>query len=517
MSKAALLAKKFCSFLTIVLLIGSIFSALSFSFFGIDKRSMWHDEAYSVYLASHDFRNIIQGVKNAACPPLYIFLLAVWIRMFGIGEFAVRGFSTIFYIFSLPAIYMLGKTFYDKKTGLLCSFLYMLSPMAICHAQNARMYSLLGLLAILSTLFFLQIFLAKRKERRYLLFYVLTNIAGTFTHYWFPFVILAQIISYLSLLYSKETFKRFLAAIAISTIPFLVLWTPILLFQLTSGCVFGVPKAKIMQLRNIIFWFYPKKALLVIAVSLSLSAFKVEGLRMRFSNISKIKKFAVQKQNLVFLISLCVILLVPFIISQVIPCYLPRYGVTGLFAFIMLIGAFLGKFGKKFITLLCCCILLAMSLTFFFMHRNRPRKYSDELTAEYLIRHAGYNDIIVFNDIGSLTFDYYLRLMKPDKTFIQIFFPLETVAHPGWVDRRRMSDKDYIRQLESQAGSIVAYINGMLTKNAKTRIWVFSYVETEINKILKNKFDTHFSLEEEKDLKGSFYESIFVYQKRDRR
>src|SRR3990172_2024512 len=91
------------------------------AFWGIDRRSIWLDEAYSVLVASQKFDGIIASLKNDTGPPLYYFILSVWIQIFGIGEFAVRSLSGVFYLLSLGAIYILGKSLYkDKITGLIC-------------------------------------------------------------------------------------------------------------------------------------------------------------------------------------------------------------------------------------------------------------------------------------------------------------------------------------------------------------------------------------------------------------
>lgn len=497
------------------LIIVSILAMTFFSFFGISSKSIWLDEACSVQGASYNFKGIIANLKNEGDWPFYCLLLALWIRVLGISEFAVRSLSAIFYILSLLAIYLLGKSLYDKRTGLLCSFLYMLSSLAIRHAQNARMYSLLGLLGILSTLFFLRLFLIKTNSKKDLTLYILVNILGTFTHFWFVFVILSQVISHI-LLFSRSSFKKFLVAIFISVAPFLVLWSPILLFNINSGSaswLTEVGKPGIKHLGYVLADFYGgrKLASLVYIAFLMLIVFKVKGFKVRFQKISALKEFILQKQSLTFLIFLSLSLLVPLIISQVRPICIPgRTAIIALFPLVMLLGSFLSRFGNRFLVLALCSILLIPLSNSFVTQRTIPEKYSDRLTTEYLIRHADNNDILVFTSLSRAAVDYYLRLMKPDKDFIEISFPLEMVSHLGWRDiNRLLKRKD---ELKSEADSIIDHID-TLVKNNDTKIWLFYGSDIEIGKILKNRLDIRFSLKEEKDLQGSFYKKVLVYQK----
>ncbi len=486
------------------LIIMSVLAIALFSFFGIN-RSIWLDEACSVFVAGHDFEGIIREAKiEELSPPLYFLFLAVWIRIFGISELAIRSLSAIFYILSLAAVYALGKSIYnDRKTGLLCSFLYMLSPLAIKHAQNARMYSLLGLLVILSTLFFLRLFLIKTNSKKDLAIYIVVNILGVFTHYWFFFMIFSQIVSYI-LLFSRTSLKTFCIAIFLSLMPFLVLWSPIFLSQVERGVYSWISKpgfhALVSTFRRFCGGDSAIRAALVYAAFLVLIVFKVKGFKIRFWNISFLKEFVIQKQNLVFLTLLSISLLVPFIISQVKPIYLPRYTIIALPPFVMLVGSLLSRFGNKNIFLACCYILLIETSISFVNYRTTPKQYTDKSTTEYLIKHANNNDILIHTSLSRSPIDYYLRLMKPGKRFIELSFPQELALHPGWRDVNKMLSQK--QMLESEADSVVSHIDDILIKNNNTKIWLLYGRDTEIGEILKHRLDTRFFLREKRDLRS---------------
>jgi|TARA_Y100000310_G_scaffold217524_1_gene218564 uncharacterized membrane protein len=482
--------------------------------------SIWLDEAATILESNRNLAEIISFLKKDGLgPPLYYFLLSLWMRVFGISEFAVKSLSIIFYMLSLFAVYFSGKSIYDKKTGLLCLFLYMVSPLSIVHALNVRMYSLLGLVGIMSTLFFLKLFLLKVDSRKDFLLYILVNVFGTFTHYWFMFVILSQIVCYI-LLFSGSLFKKFIAATVISLMPFFLLWLPILFSQMDNGSTFWLEKPNIIvALKDTILNFFGggiqpggnSIALIVYATFLFLIIFQFEGIRVKFQKFFVLKKYITEDRNISFLIFLFVSLLVPLIISQVKPLYfIGRYTIIALFPFVMFVGSLISRFGNKFLILFCCYTMIVGLTTKVAINEYSTIRFSDKLTTEYLVKHAGDNDILIFTSLSRAPIDYYLRLLKPSKPFIKISFPSEISSHLGWRDIDKMlSQKDI---LHKEATTILSRILNEHITN-RNKIWLFYGSDTNISNILKNKLDLHFFISEEKDLQGSFYNKILLYKK----
>ena len=492
------------------LVIISLLATLLFIFFEINW-SLWLDEAYSVLLADRNFDEIIPTMENDSTPPFYYLVLAVWIRIFGIDPIAVRSLSGIFYVLCLIAIYKLGKSVYDKKTGLLCSFLYMLSQVAIRHSHNARMYSLLGLLGILSFLFFFRLFFIKTNSKKDAILYILINIAGTFTHYWFMFNILSQIICYFSL-FSRALYKKFLVTIFLSVIPFLILWVPILWLQINNGSTSWMGKPDILNsmAETLLNFYGDKKALLVYGAFFIIIIIQFKGLKIRLQKLSMLKNFIIEKRSLVFLITLFVLLLIPLFISQVTPIYMVgRYTIVTLFPFVMLVGALLSRFGNKFLLLICCYSLVIGGSALYVIYKAHPPKYSDKLTTEYLIQHAQNNDTLIFTSLSRLGIDYYLRLMKPEKILFKIHFPSELASHPIWKDVDKMLAQKHI--LEQEAKDIVARLDDSIADNNK--VWLFYGDDPEINQILKKKLDRQFFLIATRDLQGTSFTQVLIYQK----
>jgi len=88
--------------------------------------------------------------------PLYYLVLHFWIGFFGISEFAVRSLSAVFGCLSILALYKLGKYLFNVRVAIYCSLFLSVSFFHIYFSQEARMYTLLTLTALLSIFFFLK-------------------------------------------------------------------------------------------------------------------------------------------------------------------------------------------------------------------------------------------------------------------------------------------------------------------------------------------------------------------------
>jgi mannosyltransferase len=114
-------------------------------------RSLWIDEAASVQFATMPWRpflRLLWGYQGNMT--LYYFALRAWIHL-GDSEFVVRGLSVLFAVITIPALYALGTRLFDRETGLIAAALLSVHSFHIAFSQDARGYSLLILLLVLTT------------------------------------------------------------------------------------------------------------------------------------------------------------------------------------------------------------------------------------------------------------------------------------------------------------------------------------------------------------------------------
>ncbi len=156
----------------------------------LDGDSLWLDEAYSIKFSHEAPAGIIEATARDVHPPLYYFALHYWMLVFGDSETMVRLLSALFGILALLVIYLLASQMFDRATGLLAAGLLALSRFHIEFSQEARMYSLLCLLSLLSIYYFLK--LLEGKSRYALAGYIATSALMMYTHVYSFFIIAAQ-------------------------------------------------------------------------------------------------------------------------------------------------------------------------------------------------------------------------------------------------------------------------------------------------------------------------------------
>src|SRR5437763_15224657 len=109
---------------------------------------LWLDEALTVNIARLPLSRIPDALRHDGSPPPYYLVLHGWIGVFGSGDVAVRALSAVFAVATLPLIWIAGLRVGGRRAGIAALLLLASSPFAIRFATEARMYSLLGLLAV---------------------------------------------------------------------------------------------------------------------------------------------------------------------------------------------------------------------------------------------------------------------------------------------------------------------------------------------------------------------------------
>jgi hypothetical protein len=165
--------------------------------FHLEVQSLWYDEAFSAYLAHFDLAQITARTAADIQPPLYYYLLHFWIALVGDGEFALRFFSLFFGALTIPLMFATAQKLFDRNAALIASILATLSPLYIWYAQEARMYTLITFLLLLSSYAMPRALTPtpplprKGRERElWWLVFIIANIAAIYTHY-FAFVVIA--------------------------------------------------------------------------------------------------------------------------------------------------------------------------------------------------------------------------------------------------------------------------------------------------------------------------------------
>ena len=206
-------------------------------FVGLSDRSLAFDEAFSVSVARLSVPEIVQylGTNHDTHPPLHYALLSVWIHLFGESEAAVRGLSALIGLAMVVLLYAFARRLAGRTVALVAAALLAGSAFAVHAAQEARMYPLLGLLA-LGSWASLGLAIRTGKARHWAL-YTVCGVLMLYTHY-FGFLVLGSQALYLAPRWRHDRRTLRDAALAFATVAVLFSpWIPAILAQAASGRV----------------------------------------------------------------------------------------------------------------------------------------------------------------------------------------------------------------------------------------------------------------------------------------
>ncbi len=194
------------------------------SHFVLMENSIRLDEAQSLWQTSHSVSGTLKVVAQDVHVPLYHLILHFWQFTFGQSIQTARLLSLIFFLATIPIVYLLARRILSVNWALFATVLFSFSPFLNWYANEARMYTLLMFVATLSQYFFLKIMDDKTGKKGWI-GYTLTAMVGVYTHYFFMFNLLAQGIFFLLNRhdFAPKTFRKFVA-LAIGLLVWLSPW-----------------------------------------------------------------------------------------------------------------------------------------------------------------------------------------------------------------------------------------------------------------------------------------------------
>jgi mannosyltransferase len=148
---------------------------------GLGHESFWYDEAVTHFNVRLPLPEIVGGViARDVSPPLYFLLLALWAKVFGTSEAALRAPSALGGLAAVVLVHHAARRLAGERVALLAAALMAISPVSVRFAQEARMYGLMVPLAAAALAL-----LARELDRpapRAWLPLALVNLALAYTH-----------------------------------------------------------------------------------------------------------------------------------------------------------------------------------------------------------------------------------------------------------------------------------------------------------------------------------------------
>lgn len=128
---------------------GLMVVAAAVRLYGLDRESLWWDEAYSYWFASQSLASLWWFVPTFELHPPFYYSLLKAVLAFSETEAAMRSLSVAASVATVPVIYALGRVIdpdgRGHQIGVIAALLFALSPINVDFAQQARPYALLNL------------------------------------------------------------------------------------------------------------------------------------------------------------------------------------------------------------------------------------------------------------------------------------------------------------------------------------------------------------------------------------
>lgn len=178
---------------TRLVLLAILLAAFGLRLWQLDAQELRGDEAFGYFFSLPSYREIIDTTLSLRepHPVASYYVQKFWLSWAGHSEFALRFVSAWFGMLAVPLIIRLGQCLgLSRPTWLIAGALLAVSPYAIWHSQDARMYSQSLALTLASSWLAVEWW-----QRRGWLRgggYVLVSWLALHTHYYSAFVLVTQ-------------------------------------------------------------------------------------------------------------------------------------------------------------------------------------------------------------------------------------------------------------------------------------------------------------------------------------
>lgn len=205
--------------------------------YDIETKNLWFDEIYSWHISLSGFIRIVAETSGDIHPPLFYFVLKIWMFVFSDSVLSMRMLSVVLSLASMVLLWRLSLLLLaDKTQTALVLLMYSLSPLNIFYSQEVRMLNLNLFLTLTSVYSFVRYL--KAPNVRTGIIYCLATALSLYTHYFALFILIAEIVcaAYIYIINEdrRSSIKPFFKYPAFAFAMFMP-WLPIMIGQALKG------------------------------------------------------------------------------------------------------------------------------------------------------------------------------------------------------------------------------------------------------------------------------------------
>jgi len=363
----------------------------------LGSKSPWLDEISSVTFARLNWPAFWQLMREReANMLLYYLVLRGWMHV-GNSEFVLRLPSVVAGVATVPAIYVLGREFFGRRTGLFCAALLAVNAAHTRASQWMRSYSVLVLLIVVSMLLFARG--VERPTRRTWGLYVVVTALALYFHFMAGLLIAAQWLSLVFLPRRRWPIRH----LVIAGITLLTLAAPAAIYVATRnvGQLNWVANPRPIEFYHFAMFFAGGGGKVVGALLLAISiALMVIAARQAYGTAAQSREWSF----LFLFVCLAFPPLASFLLSFWKPIFFYRYLIISLPAFILLVGRGFSLLRTRWLLPLVP-VILGLSLAAVAISYRPEEDWKRACT--YLLTHAQNNDVVLYSGRGSEPLEYY--------------------------------------------------------------------------------------------------------------
>lgn len=477
--------------LTYILLAAMVAFAIFFSLTVFAGTSLRLDEAQSLFQTNRDVPGMLYLVGQDVHVPLYHLLLHYWQVVFGQDIFVARMMSLVFFVGTIIMTYVLAFSVFKRRSiGLFAALMVAISPFMNWYGSEARMYTMLAFMTVLHIYFFIRAM--RLGGKRSWVLWTITAILGLYTHYFFAFVMLTELIATF-ILRKQFAGTKPLRSIIISGAIAGITLLPWAIYMYTLGFASNTQPALTTPSAGDVFDTYAQflfgfQTSTINTIIVSLWPIAV---LLAFFALQRSKK-GIPKEVIVFVLLAVVPILSAFIISVTLrPFYLSRYLIVALPALVIFLAWLLTRYRPWVANTIRVGLVAIVGVLFVIqiLNPNTPVKEDYRDAVAYLETESSSSDVIVL----AAPFTIY-----PVEYYYEGTAKLTT--QPVW-DR-------------FAAGSVPAYDPATVEEQTKQNVdsyqyaWLMLSYDQGYNEDLKEFYDSRYQRVSERE----FSPGLTVYQ-----
>jgi mannosyltransferase len=393
------------------------------------NRSFWSDEVFSVVLVSENWGRFFKIIRGSELNmSAYYVLLRFW-SWGGTSEVMIRSLSVMLALATLIVLYVLGQRLLGTREALVASLLLAVNGFHVAYSQEARGYSLVVLLVTLSTLFFVRS--VEQPSRSDSLGYILSSVAAVYAHFLAALMLPAQWISLL-LMRREDVPRRSLIA---GTRIIGVLLLPVAFFILfrNQGQIDWVDRLSLAELSGLAYalagWpcithscapFGLEASVLVAVYALACLAGVMVCVKVWLTHNKSLESW----HHAIVLTSFFVPVLLAIGISFAKPLLVPRFLLISLPALTLLVALGICTIRPPWLLGVALAAVVGLEALGSLDYYKRAEIEDWRGVVQDIVAHGSASDaIIIYDDYGRLSFDYYYGRSSLGSTLPRVVWP----------------------------------------------------------------------------------------------